>query len=228
MAKKVFIWDFHGTLETGTVFILTEIANKLLEENGSTQRYTPDEFAGIPSFSWNTFFRKHFPDCSQEEVNTIAREAYNENRFAYLMDKYSQPRPGALSVLQAVKASGGVNVVVSHSRQDKLEYYLSHVGLIHVINEYYGVDDGTVASWEDVLKKKVLVIKKILAQHSSAHSYGVGDSDTDFYAAQSSGIDYFYWLLPANNKVRKEQLHKDVPSDRLKFLLELEEIVSDL
>lgn len=32
--KKLFIWDFHDTLETGTLKIITEIANSLLREKG--------------------------------------------------------------------------------------------------------------------------------------------------------------------------------------------------
>lgn len=226
--KKVFVWDFHGTLEVGTLFILTEIANTLLKENGSAKQYTPAELASIPSFSWDTFFQRHLPYLSFQKTQAIARNAYDESRFAPLMRKYSQPNIGAEAVLQKVKDLGGINIVVSHSRQDKLGCYIKQVGLHHLVDSYYGIDDGSIASREDVLKKKTVVIREILDRHSDYHSYAVGDADMDFNAARSAGVDFFYWLLPINNKGAKQELYKGITSQKLKFILQLEEILQDL
>lgn len=226
--KKVFIWDFHGTLETGTLFILTEIANTLLKENGSTKQYTPAEFASIPSFSWDTFFQKHFPHLSVNETQAIAQSAYDEKKFAPLMEKYSRPNIGAEAVLQKIKSGGGVNIVVSHSRQDKLGYYIDQTRLSHLIDDYYGIDDGSITSREDVLKKKTAVIREILDQHNGSRSHAVGDADMDFNAARSADVDMFYWLLPTNNKEAKQGLYKGISSQKLKFIIQLEEISQDL
>lgn len=227
MPKKIFIWDFHGTLETGTLHILTEIANILLKKHGGEKQYTLDEFINIPSFSWNTFFERNLSHLSQKEIYAVAQDAYNEKKFSYLFKKYSQPNSGAEKSLRAVKNAGGVNIVVSHSRQDKLGYYLEHVGLINLVHEYYGVDDGTVASRKDVLSKKTTIIREVLVRHSGAHVHAVGDAGVDFHAAQAANVDVFYWLLPSDEDTQPH-LHADVPKDKLKFILNLEEIIPDL
>ncbi|OGZ43455.1 MAG: hypothetical protein A3J55_02805 [Candidatus Ryanbacteria bacterium RIFCSPHIGHO2_02_FULL_45_17b] len=226
--KNIFIWDFHGTLETGTLSILTEIANTLLKENGSNKQYLAAELASIPSFSWNTFFRNHFPNFSEKEIEAIAQQAYDEKRFAPLLEKYSRPNVGAETILQAVRDGGGVNVVVSHSRHDKLGHYINRLGLDRFIDEYYGIDDGTIVSKEDVLKKKTMVMRDILNQYDSYHSYAVGDTDKDFNAARSAGINMFYWLLPTKNNGLEKELYKRMLSQKLKFINQLNEILQDL
>ncbi len=226
--RNVFIWDFHGTLETGTLFIITEIANTLLQENGSNKQYTPAEFANIPSFSWDTFFQKHYPNLSIKDVQAIAQNAYDEKKFASLIKKYSYPNAGAEAVLRFIKSNKGVNIVVSHSRQDKLGYYINQIGLNHFIDEYYGIDDGTIMSQEDVLKKKTTIIREVLNKYKNFYSYAIGDADMDFNAARSAGVDVFYWLLPVNNKGMKQELYKGISSQKLKFIIQLEEILKDL
>ena len=121
-----------------------------------------------------------------------------------------------------------MNIVVSHSRQDKLGYYIDQIRLSHLIDDYYGIDDGTITSREDVLKKKTAVIREILDQHGDSRSCAVGDADMDFNAARSAGVDMFYWLLPANNKGTKQELYKGISSQKLKFIIQLEEILQDL
>lgn len=225
---KTFVWDFHGTLETGTLYILTEIANTLLEENGSDVRYSPAEFATIPSFSWNTFFSKHFPGLSQRQIDQIAGSAYNEKKFEYLIKKYSRANPNAKTVLKFIKKSGGKNIVISHSRQDKLGAYISNVGLSNYIDLYFGIDDGTIKSKQDVLKKKANVISNLLENSGDLNFYAVGDADMDFDAARSIGVKRFYWLLPITNKGDKQREYNGVASTKLKFIVDLKEIISDL
>lgn len=226
--EMTFIWDFHGTLETGTLFILTEIANILLGEHGSNARYTPAEFATIPSFSWETFFSSHFKNLSQKEIDLIANSAYDEQRFDYLIQKHSKASLNAKTVLKFVKKNGGKNIVVSHSRQNKLGLYISKVGLSEYIDSYYGIDDGTIKSKQDVLKKKANVISNLLGSSGNSTFYAVGDADMDFAAARSVGVKKFYWLLPINNKGTKQRMYKGVASTKLKFIVDLSEIIKDL
>lgn len=226
--QKIFIWDFHGTLETGTVSILTEIANTLIRENGGLKEHTPTEFARIPNFSWNTFFQEHLPHYSKDEIDAVVQDAYNKNKFGHLMDKYSRPNEGAIEILTHIKSQNGTNIVVSNSRQDKLEYYLTHVGVMPMIDEYYGVDDGSILSRQDVLKRKTETLKRIINERNDTGIYGVGDTDTDFQAAEAAGVDLFFWLLPDNHKKEKLKSNKYALSNKLRFILSLEEITSQI
>lgn len=226
--NNLFIWDFHGTLEVGTIFVLTEIANTLLQEAGSSEKYTPAQFATIPSFSWNTFFREHLPLLSQSDVEKIAKSAYDEKRFGSLMEKYSRANDDALEVMRCIKNNSGINVVVSHSRQDKLGYYIDHIGLTDVVTEYYGVDDGTITSRDDVVLKKQKIISSVFRRFPHLKHYAVGDAEMDYLSATAAGADTFFWLIHVNNKGAKQLRFKDVPEDTLRFILRLSEIADTL
>ncbi len=134
----------------------------------------------------------------------------------------------AETVLQAIRDGGGINVVVSHSRQDKLGHYINRLGLAHLIDKYYGIDDGTIVSKEDVLKKKTRAIREILDQYNSYLSCAVGDTDKDFNAARSAGVNMFYWLSPTKNKGLEKELYKSMVLQKLKFIDNLNEISQDL
>ncbi|MCK4918619.1 MAG: HAD hydrolase-like protein [Candidatus Pacebacteria bacterium] len=222
--KKVFIWDFHGTLETGTIYILTEIANILLKENGSKKQYSPLEISSISGFSWNVFFKSNFPNFSEKKIQNIVESVYNEKKFKTINQKYSKPNNNAKSLLRTIKECGGINIVVSYSRQNKLKKYISQIGLEELIDEYHGVDDNTLKSKQDILKKKSLSIKSILKKYPGYKTYAVGDTGEDFNAARISGIDKFFWLLSKDDKKTKQQLYKNIDSKKLQFIFDLEEI----
>ena len=71
-------------------------------------------------------------------------------------------------------------------------------------------------------------IRDILNQYDSYHSYAVGDTDKDFNAARSAGVNMFYWLLPTKNNELEKELYKRMLPQKLKFIDQLNEISQDL
>ena len=224
--KKVFIWDFHDTLETGTIEILTEIANILLKENGSEKRYTSRELAALPSFSWKTFFKEHLPDLTERQIRKVAEAAYDEKRFSYLSKKYSRARKDAKRILRNIKKHGHINIIISNSKHDKLGLYIKNVGIDHLIDEYYGIDDGTIKSRTDVLKKKVATAKDALSRHPHHHVYAAGDSESDFNMARALMAEKFFWVISGPDGATKGKIYKDAKAANLFFVKDLKEIAS--
>ena len=224
-SPKLFIWDFHGTLEIGTLDVLTGIANNLLQENGSNKKYSTKEFAELESFSWRTFFASNLPNLDPKQISAIAEEAYNEKRFGKLIEQYSRPNDGTLDLLKRIKEDGGINIIVSNSRQDKLGFYISHIGIEHFIDEYYGMDDGTIKSGQDVLKKKVDTIKSILHAHQGCDVYITGDAEIDFIAARLVPVTGIFWIMPPE---RQKEVGAGISSQQLRCIVSLDEITNEL
>lgn len=218
---KIFIWDFYGTLEIGTIKVLNEIANILLKQNGSDKIYSLDEFTALPSFSWRIFFKEHFPYFDDNKIESIANEAYNEEIFKDIIQKYSRPNNNALYVLSKIKESGGINVVISNSRQDKLGYYISQIGASSLIDLYFGLDDGNFRSSQDVMKKKTLLIDDIVQKYKNHDTYVVGDTEVDLTAARLNSIKTFYFL----NDSMKSGFGGEIYNDKIKFITDLKEIL---
>ena len=226
-AKSLYIWDFHDTLETGTLFIITEIANTILKEHGSIIQYEPNELAALPSFSWNTFFQKHFPEKTSEEISRIAETAYDSDRFAHLSKKHSVAREHALEVLDRIQRAGGTNIVISHSRNDRLKTYIEQIGAMPFIKASYGVDDGTVTSKSDVLLKKTQAAKSVIAEGSYDVVYAVGDSESDFNMARAIQAKIFYWISSAEQQVKRRAEFGQFSHQSLKYVEDLCEILDD-
>ena len=96
------------------------------------------------------------------------------------------------------------------------------------VEGYYGIDDGTVRSPQDVLKKKTAKIREVLDQYKAYESTAVGDNEKDFNAARVAGISGFYWLLSPNRTTPDENLYKGTLPNQLKFIHSLENITKDL
>lgn len=178
LRKKLFIWDFHNTLETGTLNIITQIANSLLRENGGNKVYTTKEIENFPSFSWETFFKNELPHFTKDEIKKLVCEAYNEKRFGYLNKKYSRPQKHSKEILKFIKAKGDINVVVSNSRNDKLSSYIKNIGLQKYIDFHFGIDDGRILSKDDVIRKKIKTIKIFLKRYKKIFSEIIVISDS--------------------------------------------------
>ena len=221
---KIFIWDFHDTLEVGTLDVITEIANTLLERNGSSKRYSVEKMAALPSFSWETFFASHLPDLSPEQIKNVASSAYDTNKFGHLGLKYSRPRFGAKELLQEIKSLGHINVVISNSRPDNLTTYIEQVGLGDFIDSYIGVDDGKIASKSDVIKRKVAAANQILASYMPDSVYSVGDSESDLQMARAIGADRFFWIGSESSTTLHQEKYKDIANDTITFIHNLEPI----
>ncbi len=224
-AKPLYIWDFHDTLETGTLYVITNIANILLQEHGSSTQYLPQELAALPSFSWNTFFQKHFPEKTPAQIAQIAEAAYDSDRFSYLSKKYSTAREHALEVLQRIQQAGGTNVVISHSRHDRLKTYVDMIGITPYISVCYGVDDGTVTSKFDVLLKKTTVAKRLIAEGSYDVVYAVGDSESDFNMARAIQAKTFYWISSAEQHMKRRADFGESTQQSIKFIEDLRQVL---
>jgi phosphoglycolate phosphatase-like HAD superfamily hydrolase len=224
MKKIVFIWDFHDTLEDGTIELLAKIANILLKKNGSNKKYTARELASLPSFSWETFFAAHLPHLTKKEIIKVSDSAYDENLFSDLRRKHSCIKAGAKLVLSRIKKNGGVNIIISNSKQDKLGVYLKHIGVDGFIDEYHGIDNGRIRTKKDVLKCKIAAAKSSLLKYKDYDIYAAGDSENDFHMAKAVGAKSFFWILQRFEKNNAQKQYTDM-KPMPKFIKKLTEIL---
>lgn len=53
---KLFVWDFHGTLEKDNEHAVMEISNKVLENLGYTQRLSKEDNLMLYGKKWADYF----------------------------------------------------------------------------------------------------------------------------------------------------------------------------
>ena len=62
--KKLFVWDYHGTLEKGNDEVVLAYTNMALEEMGYERRLTREENLKLYGILWYKYFEYLLPDES--------------------------------------------------------------------------------------------------------------------------------------------------------------------
>jgi phosphoglycolate phosphatase-like HAD superfamily hydrolase len=219
--QKVYVWDFTGTLEEGTSHVIHRIASEILQKYESNVFYSYEDFVKLPSFSWKTFVSFHFPNKTQTEQDLIIDEAYNSPLSEKLSSEYLRPKDGALDVLKWVKENGGINIVISNSRIDKMQSYLEKINFLQYFDQYYGVDDGSIKDTKDLIKKKYSLISSISQGIDRSDMISIGNNYEDITIARLAGFKKIYCLLDPDS-IGMDKMK----SDKVHFIKNLTEIIS--
>ncbi|NQV12093.1 HAD hydrolase-like protein [Candidatus Uhrbacteria bacterium] len=193
--KTLYAWDFHGTLERGTEFVLAAICNILCAEYGVDVKVDGKFIVDHPSFHWRALFDELADGAlSEDQLQEMSTRAYSDE-FFHLNSVHSEPQPGAIDVLQGVVDNGDSNIVVSNSRPELIARYVSVVGLSDYFDAILGIEslDPGIAQKYDVTERKAAEIKEHLASHPGEFDRVVmiGDSHRDIEAGQQVGAITF-------------------------------------
>lgn len=186
---KLFVWDFHGTLEKGNEHAVVEITNHVLQMNGyvpSLNEALAREWYGK---KWYEFFEYMLPDKPhathiqlQEDCITYQRE--NPDVVAC----HIQPNNHAKDVLRAISHAHD-QILISNTRLFDLEMFLRATGLDEFFphGKFFGIDAHQI----NPKSNKKDVLKKYLIEKSFEKIIIVGDSPHDMIPIESA-ITYLY------------------------------------
>ncbi len=177
------LWDWNGTLLDDTDAALRTL-NIMIEERGGKPIEMPfylDNFA----FPVRPFYDKiGIVARNEDEWNYIARE-YHE---VYLRQEKALNR-GAFAALEAAKAAGCRQSIVSALRQDLLEEETSRYGVSGYFDYLYGSNNLDGAS--KLSRARELMERLTTTHHSSLithHFVLIGDALHDKEVADALGI----------------------------------------
>ena len=74
---KLFVWDFHGVLETGNENAVTEITNKVLKEFGYSKRLSKNNSDKYYGLKWYQYFEKLLPEAPHSEHINLQNRCFN-------------------------------------------------------------------------------------------------------------------------------------------------------
>ncbi|MFA6522200.1 MAG: hypothetical protein WCT24_01230 [Patescibacteria group bacterium] len=101
---KLFIWDFHGTLETGNERSVVEASNLILEQNGYAERLTEDMCQAMYGKKWFELFSSLLPEASHEQTVTLQEQCFTFlHAHPEILAKNIRLVDSALEVLETIK-----------------------------------------------------------------------------------------------------------------------------
>ena len=195
--SKLFAWDFHGTLETGTEVGFCEILRKLARENNYKTTIRLAEVRKLFGISILDYLRYFFPKLSDKEIYELRTQIRDRQNRKHI-EKYIKPAPFAHEVLRKIKAEGHKNIVVSTSSQPHIIRFLEIVDLTKYFDGIFGTDRHALDKKFDIVSEKAKVVKSYAKKHKipSKNMVVIGDREGEIDAGISLGAKTYQYIQP--------------------------------
>ncbi|HLA04158.1 MAG TPA: HAD hydrolase-like protein [Patescibacteria group bacterium] len=193
--SKLFAWDFHGTLETGTEVGFAEILRKLARENNYKTTIGLAEVRKLFGISILDYLRHFFPKLTHDELYEYRNQIRDRQNRKHI-EEYVKPAPYAHEVLRKIKAAGHKNIVVSTSSRPHIIRFLEIVDLVEYFDEIFGTDRHALDKEFDIVSEKTKVIKSFAKKNKVAtkNIIVIGDREGEIEAGISLGAKTYQYI----------------------------------
>lgn len=179
MRPELILWDWNGTL-LDDVELCVDALNRLLAQYGYSQRYNHDQYRAIFGFPVQEYYARAGFDFNRHSFDELAVSFMEDyipaSEACPLMD-------GACEVLDAFRAAGLHQVILSASPITTLERQVAERGVTCYFDRLLGLGDIYA-------KSKVELGLRYLheAGFDPDRAVMIGDSTHDFEVAQALGV----------------------------------------
>ncbi|MBW2965898.1 HAD hydrolase-like protein [Candidatus Woesearchaeota archaeon] len=126
---NLFVWDFHGVLETGNEYAVQDVVNKVLPEFGISRKATVEECLMLYGKKWADYYRFYNSDADEETIHRMVEKAVEISVGEKIARKYMKATEYAHDVLGSIRKKGDVNLIMSNSSPEALDYFLEIVNM---------------------------------------------------------------------------------------------------
>lgn len=194
MKKKLFVWDFHGTLERGNVYAVQELVNKAVLKAGHGSSISFEDTVKLYGLSWIDYFKYVHPGGTIEvwqKMKDITKEIQEKEKT---VEKYIEPMYFADAVLGSIQGKGHTNIILSNSELKWIKYFVDLVGLTEYFDEYIAIDAHDYSREESELKQaKSEALKGYIGENTFEEIIKIGDRESDIEAGKSvRAVTYFF------------------------------------
>lgn len=198
------VWDFHGVLEMGNEYAVTEMSNTILSNNGYSKRFTDEQVKKLYGKKWWQYFKYLLPEESNNTWMNLQSDCFKYNtEHPEIIAKYIILTPGALEVIELIKSKGLDQIIISNTNTESLPLFLKAVGLIdHFSNDHAFAVDNQI----NLSQTKNQVLRKYLKNKIYERIIIIGDSLGDMALKSVAGGTTFLYTHPG-------LIHRDCEAD---------------
>ncbi len=187
---KLFVWDFHGTLEKGNELAAGEISNRALEKKGFSQRFTEEDSLRLYGKKWYEYFEFLLPEEPHETHIELQATSFDiSNSSPEIIAKHIKPNDYVHDILRAIDNSVHTQIVLSNTTPESIKMFLESIK----IKEFFQEDKIFAVNGhrKDTGKFKQGIIKEFLKEKKFEEIIFIGDSANDLNLVEES-ISYLY------------------------------------
>jgi phosphoglycolate phosphatase-like HAD superfamily hydrolase len=205
--KKLFVWDFHGTLEKGNELAVIEVTNNALEKHGFTERLNKEDAFRLYGIKWYEYFEYLLPDESHETHVMLQHTCFEWPNVFEIIGKYLQPNDHALTVLSSIKKAGHDQILISNTSVDALPQFVS----LARMEEFFDTNNtfAVMAHTKEVKRTKRHVLEEYLTAQPFSYDQiiSIGDSLKDIALADDVQSRAFLYRHPGLNTEKYLEEH---------------------
>jgi phosphoglycolate phosphatase-like HAD superfamily hydrolase len=195
--KKLFVWDFHGTLEKGNELAAIEISNSALQKHGFKERFTYQDAINLYGRKWFQYFEYLLPDEPHETHVMLQHECFEWPNVEEIVKHYLKPNDHVLEVLGTIKNIPHDQILLSNTSTKALPIFIAAAGLNAFFDETNSF--AVMAHSKEVLRSKVHVLQEILEGKKYDDIIVVGDSLSDMELAKIECAKGFFYRHPGQS-----------------------------
>ena len=182
---KLFVWDFHGTLERGTEYACIEFTNNILQESGYSERCTEEQILMHYGKKWRDIFRE-IVMATDETYKTLEEKALElTNKDFHRVKKHLKRNDHIPYVLEAIRNKGHKQILISNTSEENLDYFL----LATELNSLFPKDKRFATTTHDGENPKINTLRWYLDNSEKRFTdiITIGDRDKDIELVHVAG-----------------------------------------
>jgi phosphoglycolate phosphatase-like HAD superfamily hydrolase len=137
---NLFIWDFHGVLEKDNEFAVQEVVNRILPEFGINRKATVEECLMLYGRKWADYYKFFAPDADEDTIHNMVLRSTEISINEKIALKYIKATEFAHDVIKEISSKGHINLVMSNSSGEALDYFLESVNMQDIFDHKFGAD----------------------------------------------------------------------------------------
>lgn len=191
---KLFVWDFHGTLEKDNENAVFEISNAVLKNLGYKERFTKEENSKLYGKKWSDYFAYLLPHESGETHFFLQQKCIEyEGEHPEIIKSYIMPNDHAKYVLSKI-AKKHKQILVSNMSDVGLSRFMEAVNMF----EFFPKDSAfaTNSYKKQVKTTKKEILKNYLKGKSFEQVITIGDTEVDVEMGKAVGATTYLYVHP--------------------------------
>lgn len=194
--RNLFVWDFHGTLETGNVYAVKELVNLILKEFRVKKEVNIKEVRDWYGLSWLDYFKLAAPNGNDKLWQNMVSEVLSlQQRGWEIIKAHIKLRDYAEEVLKRIKKDGYQNILLSNTSPKHIKKFTNILNITQYFDNIIGVDNHHISR----INKEIHDIKgEVLAGFLKKKKYNkvvvIGDRESDILAGKKCGATTYLFI----------------------------------
>ena len=221
--KNLFVWDFHGTLETGNVYAVQELVNLILKDFKTNKKIGIKEVRDWYGLNWFDYFKLAVPEGNEKLWQDMVNKVLSlQQRGWNIIKTYIKLRESAEEVLKTIKKEGHQNILLSNTSPQHIKKFTDLLNITKYFTDIIGVDTRRVSRInKEIHDNKIKALADFLKKRGYNKVVVIGDRESDIKAGRNCGATTYLFIDPAFNKNAKNTEADYIISDLKEILKQI-------